>query len=89
MTNWYWFPEDLNVAPTTKGVYLLGDSLYNIIYVGRADNLRERLSGHPDPNNSCLRKKGIRVFAFEKTSNSKQREQELIERHDSECNRTQ
>ncbi|MBA7653000.1 UvrABC system protein C [subsurface metagenome] len=89
MTDWYRFKEDLNVAPTTEGVYLLGNSLKKPIYVGRADNLQERLSQHPDPDNPCLQRKEIKYFAFEETSNSEEREQELIEEYDPECNRTQ
>ncbi len=89
MTDWYNFPEDLNRAPSTEGVYLLGDTLQNVVYVGRADDLRERLSQHPDPNNSCLQRKAIKYFAFEETSNSEEREQELIDKYDPECNRTQ
>ena len=88
MTEWYNFPEDLNMAPTTEGVYLLGGTLQNVVYVGRTDNLRERLSEHPDPKNPCLQRKNIKYFAFEKTSNSEEREQELIDKYDPECNRT-
>ncbi len=87
MTNWYRFREDLNIAPTTEGVYLLGDSIQIPIYVGRANNLKKRLSEHPDPDNSCLQRKKIKYFAFEENSNSKERESELIEKHDPECNR--
>ena len=89
MPDWKRFKEDLDEAPTSKGVYLLGDSLQNVIYVGRADNLQERLSQHPDPNNSCLQRKAIKYFAFEETFNSERREQELIEEYNPECNRTQ
>lgn len=89
MTGWYKFPADLNVVPKTEGVYLLGDTLQEIVYAGRADNLQERLSEHPDPKNPCLRRKTIKYFAFEETSNSEDREQELINEHDPECNRTQ
>lgn len=89
MSEWYRFKEDLYIAPTTEGVYLLADSLQTVIYVGRADNLRKRLLEHPDPNNPCLQRKVIKYFAFEETSNSEEREQELIEEYDPECNRTQ
>ena len=88
MTDWYNFPEDLNKAPATEGIYLLGDALKNVAYVGRADNLQERLSEHPDPNNPCLQRKDIKYFAFEETSYSEEREQELIDKYDPECNRT-
>lgn len=89
MTDWYRFPESLNVAPITEGVYLLGNTLQNVIYVGRADNLRERLSGHPDPNNPCLQEEEVKYFAFEETSESEDMEQELIDKYDPKCNRTQ
>lgn len=89
MSKWYRFKEDLNAAPTTEGVYLLSNSLQITIYVGRADNLRKRLSEHPDPDNPCLQRKEIKYFAFEENSNSEEREQELIEKLNPECNRTQ
>ena len=77
------------IAPTTEGVYILGDTYQTPVYVGRSDNLYERLSEHPDPNNDCLQRKGIKYFAFEETYNSEKREQELIKEHEPECNRTQ
>ena len=89
MTNWYNFPEDRSQAPSTEGVYLLGDTLQNVVYAGRADDLRDRLSEHPDPNNPCLQIKTIKYFAFEETNDSEERERELIRDHDPECNRTQ
>lgn len=88
MTDWYKFPEDLNIAPTTEGVYLLGGVLKNVVYAGRSGNLRERLSEHPDPNSSCLQRKKIKYFSFEETSYSEEREQELVDKYDPECNRT-
>jgi len=88
MTNWYNFSEDLNLVPSTEGVYLLGDTYHNVVYAGRADDLRKRLSEHPDPQNSCLRRKNIEYFAFEENSNSESRETELIDKYDPECNRT-
>lgn len=87
MSNWYRFKEDLYIAPTTEGVYLLGDNSQVVIYVGRADDLQKRISEHPDPKNPCLQRKVIKYFAFEKTSNSEEEEQELIEEYDPECNR--
>lgn len=89
MIDWLKFPEDLNEAPNTEGVYLLGDVLQNVVYAGRANNLWERLSEHPDSQNPCLRRKNIKYFAFEETSNSEEREQELIYEYDPECNRAQ
>lgn len=88
MTNWYRFPDEVNEAPTTEGVYLLGDARQEVVYVGRAGNLRERLSEHPDPNNPCLQTIGVKFFAYEETSNSEEREQELINKYDPKCNRT-
>ena len=89
MAYWYKLPEEINVAPPTEGVYILGDAYQTPVYVGRSDNLYERLSEHPDPNNDCLQRKGIRYFAFEETYNSGRREQELIKKYNPECNRTQ
>jgi len=88
MTNWYRFKDDISIAPTDEGVYLLGDNIQNVVYVGRADNIQERLEQHPDPNNPCLQRKTIQYFAYEVTSNSEDKEQELIDKYDPECNRT-
>jgi excinuclease UvrABC nuclease subunit len=90
MYNWYRFPEDIYKAPISEGVYLLSesDSEEGIIYVGRADDLKKRLSEHPDPANPCLQRKNIKYFAFEENSNSEEREEELIEKYDPQCNRT-
>ncbi len=89
MISWHKFPEEINMAPNAEGVYILGDADQTPVYVGRSDNIYERLSEHPDPSNSCLQRKNIKYFAFEETYNSEQREQELIEEYDPECNRTQ
>lgn len=88
MTGWYRFKEDVGLAPTSEGVYLLGDEDKDVVYAGRADNLKDRLSQHPDSDNPCLQRKNIKYFAFEVTSNSEEREDELIEEYDPECNRT-
>ena len=90
MYNWYNFPENVNKALFSEGVYLLSetDSEDGIIYVGRADNLQERLSEHPDPENSCLQRKNINYFAYEVTDDSEKREGELIDKYDPDCNRT-
>ena len=88
MSSWYRFRELLNLAPESEGVYLLGDEDQDVIYVGMAENLRDRLSQHPDSDNPCLQRKNIRYFAFEVTSSSEGREEELIEEYDPECNRT-
>ena len=87
MSEWYNFPGDVSNAPTDEGVYMLAAGRI-IVYVGRADNLRERLSQHPDSNNPCLQRKNISYFAYEVTGDSQRREQELIDRHNPECNRT-
>lgn len=88
--HYYKFPEDISNAPNSEGVYFLSKSASDdgIIYIGRADNLRERLFQHPDPENPCLEKKDISYFAYEVTNNSKEREEELIGEYDPECNRT-
>ena len=87
---WYKFKEDLNRVPNSEGVYFLSEanSEEGIIYVGRADNLRDRLFQHPDSSNPCLQRKTIRYFAYEVTSDSIRREQELLDRYGPECNRT-
>ncbi|MBU4350877.1 GIY-YIG nuclease family protein [Candidatus Parcubacteria bacterium] len=90
MYNWYYFSRDVDKAPSSEGVYLLSEtnSEDGIIYVGRADNLRERLFEHPDPQNPCLKRKDINYFAYEATTDSERREGELIGKYDPECNRT-
>ena len=90
MTEFYRFPEDVNKAPTSEGVYLLSEaaSENGIVYVGRADDLYQRLSQHPDPENSCLQEKDISYFAYEVTNDSEDREKELISDHNPDCNRT-
>jgi len=85
---WYRFKNDINFASTDEGVYLLGNYAQVVIYVGRTDNLRDRLEEHPDPDNPCLQGVGVSYFAFERTFDSKNREQEFIEYYDPECNRT-
>jgi len=87
---WYIFPEDVARTPIHKGVYLLSEtnSEDGIIYVGQADNLRERLSRHPDPQNPCLQRKRISYFAYEVTDEPEERETELINKYNPECNRT-
>ena len=54
MIYWHRFPEEINMAPNAKGVYMLGDAYQTPVYVGRSVNLYERLSEHPDLNNYCL-----------------------------------
>ena len=91
MFDWKKFKEDLDDAPTSEGVYLLSEtaSEEGVVYVGRADNLYQRLSQHPDPENSCLQRKSIKFFAYEETDDSEDMEEELIEKYDPECNRTE
>jgi len=89
MIDWYRFPEDLDEAPASEGVYMLSetDSEKGILYVGRADNLHERLSQHPDQNNPCLQRRRINYFTYEITTNSEGRERELIRDYSPDCNR--
>lgn len=82
------FPREIDGVPSSEGVYLLGDSYRNVIYVGRADDLNQRLAQHPDPQNPCLQRKKVSYFAYEVTRSSENREQELIDRYNPECNRT-
>jgi len=91
MNGWYRFQDQIDEAPNKEGVYLLSenssDNIYNAIYVGRANDLKERLVSHPDPANPCLQRKQINFFAFEETMNSEERERELIEDINPDCNR--
>lgn len=86
MSNLYNFPDQIGFAPESEGVYLLYDSSRIVVYVGRADNLRERLLQHPDPKNLCLQRVNITYFAFEETDNSEDREQDLINQYKPKCN---
>ena len=51
MIYWHRFPEEVNIAPNAKGVYILGDANQTPVYVGRSANLYERLTEHTNPNN--------------------------------------
>ena len=90
MTEFYRFPKDIDKAPNSEGVYLLSEtaSEKGIVYVGRADDLNQRLSQHPDPENPCLQRKNISYFAYEVTNDSEDREQELIDEYNPNCHRT-
>jgi len=90
MYTWHDFPDDVGKVPASEGIYLLSESASDngIIYVGRADDLNERLSQHPDPSNPCLQGRVISYFAYEIISSSESREEELIGRYDPPCNRT-
>lgn len=90
MYNWHKFKDDIHLAPRKKGVYLLSEtnSESGIVYVGRADDLQDRLSQHPDPSNPCLQRKMINYFAFEETMFSASREEELTSLYNPECDRT-
>jgi len=90
MFNWYKFKEEIDDAPNSEGVYFLSESESEegIIYIGRADDLNDRISQHPDPNNHCLQRKSIRYFAFEETFDPERREEALIKKYDPECNHT-
>lgn len=89
MNGWFNFPDDIDKAPQSEGVYILSKTVSEtgIVYVGRADDLHDRLSQHPDPKNPCLQRKSINYFAFEESGNSEDRERELINKYDPECNR--
>ncbi|MBU1074629.1 hypothetical protein KJ705_00945 [Patescibacteria group bacterium] len=91
MNGWYNFRKDLLNVPHTEGVYLLSESdapgIENAIYCGKADDIHDRLSSHPDPNNPCLQQKNIRYFAYEEINDSEARERELIDAYDFQCNR--
>lgn len=87
MFGWYRFPSQIDIVPRNEGVYLLANSKEDIVYVGRADNLQDRLRQHPDPKNLLLLLAGISLFAFEETNESEILEQKLIDYHRPRCNR--
>jgi excinuclease UvrABC nuclease subunit len=85
----YEWGEGVKNAPSKSGVYALYDAQQNLIYIGSTTNIRERLLGYWSTNfadDSC--KKGTTYYKREITSNYKEREKELIQRHKPKCNDT-
>jgi len=69
----------VNSVPEREGVYQLFDSSRSLIYIGRSDNIRRRLSEHLNTSDTCI--KSTAYFTYEVTARSVQREQELIEEY--------
>ncbi len=63
-------------VPESEGVYELFDTGKNLIYIGRSDNLRRRLTEHLNTSDACI--KSASYFTYEVTSRSISREQELL-----------
>lgn len=89
MRLWYQFDGEIHLAPQNEGVYFLSESanIDGLVYIGRADNLRERLQQHPDTDNPCLQRAQINHFSFEETRLSRTRESQLIDYYNPVCNR--
>ena len=71
LTSW-----DIQYVPEKEGVYELADNSQSIIYIGRSNNLRRRLSEHLNSDDHCLR--NARYFRYEQTWRSEERERELL-----------
>lgn len=69
----------VNSVPESEGVYQLFDSGKSLIYIGRSDNLRRRLTEHLNTTDTCI--KSAAYFTYEVTWRSTQREQELLEQY--------
>jgi excinuclease UvrABC nuclease subunit len=63
-------------VPESEGVYELFDSGKSLIYIGRSDSLRRRLTEHLNTSDNCI--KSAAYFSYEVTSSSISREQELL-----------
>jgi DNA polymerase-3 subunit epsilon len=70
---------NVNSIPESEGVYELFDTGSNLIYIGRSDNLRRRLTEHLNTSDTCI--KSAAYFTFEVTWRSAAREQELLEEY--------
>jgi len=69
----------VSTVPQSEGVYELFDPGKSLIYIGRSNNLRQRLTEHLNTSDACI--KSATYFAYEVTSFSYSREQGLLEEH--------
>lgn len=64
-----------------SGVYELGDDQERVIYIGRADDIKARLTDHVnEKDNDCI-KKNAKKYRIEYTSKHKAREKELYDEY--------
>lgn len=66
-------------VPNQAGVYELANFSRSTIYIGRSDDLNQRLQGALNSSDPCRRR--ATWFRYEVTSWSEQRERELLEEY--------
>ena len=79
----------LRVAPIGEGVYGIFQSSGACVYVGRADNIEQRLLQHVRGDSDqapCINRNSPSYFQFESTSDSYSRESSLIRELSPICN---
>jgi excinuclease UvrABC nuclease subunit len=86
MIDWHYFKEELDLAPNTKGVYILADDHHNVVFIETAKDIKKELSRQPDPQNYCLLGKNIQYFAFQEDPNPENRKAKLVSQYNPECN---
>jgi hypothetical protein len=64
-------------APQVEGAYELGNSSGAVVYIGRSNNLGDRLSQHAATDDPCIRQNADR-HRYEATSRSVERKKELF-----------
>ena len=76
-TNYLLNSGNIQNVPVREGVYELSDTNKTIIYIGRSDNLQDRLHQHLNTTDPCI--VNAKYFRYEVTWNSENRETELLE----------
>lgn len=76
-TTFQFNPVNVQNIPFSQGVYELSDFKYEVIYIGRTDNLNSRLQQHLSTSDACM--KDAKYFRYDETWNSERREKELLE----------
>ena len=72
---------EIDKVPQSSGVYLLySDS--DIIYIGKSDNLRGRLSYHLNTDNRCIQ--NADKFRYMENDNPRELEKELLDEYENE-----
>ena len=79
-SDWYPFEGDeigFQAPSDEGGVYCIADSRENVVYVGRAESLLERLAEHESGSSdqsACIRNSGGKFFRFMVIKNFEERE---------------
>jgi GIY-YIG catalytic domain-containing protein len=53
------------LAPSIPGVYAICRADGSYVYIGHAENIRQRLTAHLIESNSCIHREGGTTFAYE------------------------